>query len=438
MLGILELLRYHQRVLYVDIDVHHGDGVEEAFYTTDRVMTCSFHKYGEFFPGTGDVRDTGIGKGKGYAVNVPLRDGMSDANYASIFQPVITRIIEWYKPGAIVLQCGSDSLSGDRLGSFNLSMRGHAACVQFIKGFGLPLLMLGGGGYTVKSVSRTWAYETGLAAGVELGSSIPNNEYYEYYGPDYELDVKPNNMADHNTREYLDKVRESVFEMLRDKNAAPSVPLQSIPKLAHDDEDGNEGEDDEDPDERRPMRLWDREKQNENSLSDSEDEGLGGRRHRQSHRERSERSERAEWAERASREGSKGRRRSRSPRTPAPAVREEKAEKKDEPLADKNKDSEQLGVQTETTSADIKKWAATVEQARDGDVEMKDDSAEKAEAAKPAEPAAAEPQPAEPAAATEPPAPAEAAEDKKDEPAPATEEKAEEKKDEAEPMDTDK
>lgn len=55
-LGILELLRYHPRVLYVDIDVHHGDGVEEAFYTTDRVMTCSFHKYGEFFPGTGDIR----------------------------------------------------------------------------------------------------------------------------------------------------------------------------------------------------------------------------------------------------------------------------------------------------------------------------------------------------------------------------------------------
>ena len=47
--------RYHQRVLYIDIDVHHGDGVEEAFFTTDRVMTCSFHKYGEFFPGTGDL-----------------------------------------------------------------------------------------------------------------------------------------------------------------------------------------------------------------------------------------------------------------------------------------------------------------------------------------------------------------------------------------------
>ena len=49
-------VRYHQRVLYIDIDIHHGDGVEEAFYTTDRVMTVSFHKYGEYFPGTGDLR----------------------------------------------------------------------------------------------------------------------------------------------------------------------------------------------------------------------------------------------------------------------------------------------------------------------------------------------------------------------------------------------
>ena len=78
-LAILELLKYHARVLYIDIDIHHGDGVEEsyplkslqcvlttrAFYTTDRVMTVSFHKFGEgFFPGTGDLDDTGIGRGK--------------------------------------------------------------------------------------------------------------------------------------------------------------------------------------------------------------------------------------------------------------------------------------------------------------------------------------------------------------------------------------
>lgn len=82
------MIRYHQRVLYVDIDVHHGDGVEEAFYTTDRVMTCSFHKFGEFFPGTGDIKDTGLRKGKHYAVNVPLRDGIDDESYKSVFRPV--------------------------------------------------------------------------------------------------------------------------------------------------------------------------------------------------------------------------------------------------------------------------------------------------------------------------------------------------------------
>jgi histone deacetylase 1/2 len=134
-------------------------------------------------------------------------------------------------------------LSGDRLGSFNLSMRGHAECVSFVRSFNLPLLLLGGGGYTVKSVSRTWAYETGLAAGVELTggepwrreanarimlmAAIPNNEYYEYYGPDYELNVRPSNMTDHNTPEYLDKIREAVFEILRDKEAAPGVQMQS-------------------------------------------------------------------------------------------------------------------------------------------------------------------------------------------------------------------
>jgi hypothetical protein len=61
-----------QRVLYIDIDVHHGDGVEEAFYTTDRVMTVSFHMFGDFFPGTGDLRDIGHEKGKYYALNVPV------------------------------------------------------------------------------------------------------------------------------------------------------------------------------------------------------------------------------------------------------------------------------------------------------------------------------------------------------------------------------
>lgn len=83
-------------MLYIDIDIHHGDGVEEAFYTTDRVMTCSFHKFGEYFPGTGDLRDIGHGRGKQYAVNFPLRDGIDDWSYKSIFEPVIGEIMTCY------------------------------------------------------------------------------------------------------------------------------------------------------------------------------------------------------------------------------------------------------------------------------------------------------------------------------------------------------
>lgn len=104
-LGILELLKYHQRVLYIDIDVHHGDGVEEAFYTTDRVMTVSFHKYGEYFPGTGDLRDIGAGKGKYYAVNIPLRDGMDDESYESIFVPIISKVRKYFILLPFAIKC---------------------------------------------------------------------------------------------------------------------------------------------------------------------------------------------------------------------------------------------------------------------------------------------------------------------------------------------
>lgn len=228
-LGIIELLRYHPRVLYIDIDVHHGDGVEEAFYTTDRVMTCSFHKYGEFFPGTGELRDIGVGKGKHHAVNVPLRDGIDDATYKSIFEPVISKIMEWYQPSAIVLQCGGDSLSGDRLGCFNLSMAGHANCINFVKSFNVPMMVVGGGGYTMRNVARTWSFEAGLLNNVKLPSELPYNEYYEYYGPDYKLDVRPSNMYNANSPEFMNKILTNILTNLENTKHAPSVQMNYVP-----------------------------------------------------------------------------------------------------------------------------------------------------------------------------------------------------------------
>ncbi|KAI5247486.1 hypothetical protein E4T43_01914 [Aureobasidium subglaciale] len=293
-LGIIELLRFKSRVLYIDIDVHHGDGVEEAFYSTDRVMTCSFHKYGEYFPGTGELRDIGVGNGKNYAVNFPLRDGMDDVAYKSVFEPIIAKIMEFFRPDAVVLQCGGDSLSGDRLGCFNLSMRGHANCVKYVKSFNLPTLVLGGGGYTMRNVARTWAYETGQLVGQEMGPELPYTDYYEYYSPDFELDVRPSNMDNANSPEYLEKIKLQVFENLSRTRFAPSVQMTDVPRSPlvvqpNENDPDNEGDtedldereqrlddkdDDENPDSRYTERKWDARIERDDEFEDSDDEEM--------------------------------------------------------------------------------------------------------------------------------------------------------------------
>ncbi|XP_073286652.1 histone deacetylase 9 isoform X1 [Primulina huaijiensis] len=229
-LGILELLKYHARVLYIDIDVHHGDGVEEAFYFTDRVMTVSFHKYGDlFFPGTGDVKDVGEREGKFYAINVPLKDGIDDGSFLRLFKTVITKVTDCYVPGAIVLQCGADSLAGDRLGCFNLSIDGHAACVKFVKQLNLPLLVTGGGGYTKENVARCWTVETGVLLGVELPNEIPENDYIKYFAPDYSLKSPSGHMENMNTKSYLNSIRQQVCENLSSIQHAPGVQMHEVP-----------------------------------------------------------------------------------------------------------------------------------------------------------------------------------------------------------------
>ncbi|KAJ6617415.1 histone deacetylase RPD3 [Mycena sp. CBHHK59/15] len=232
-LGILELLRDVPRVLYIDIDCHHGDGVEEAFYTTNRVMTCSFHKYGAYFPGTGTQEDRGRGEGKGYAVNVPLKDGITDEAFKSVFEPVIRKILEVYRPSVVVLQCGADSLAGDKLGCFNLTMQGHAHCVQFLRKQNIPLVLLGGGGYTVKNVARVWTYETACALGIEdtIDPLLPYNEYFDWFGPRFRLEVVSSNMDDLNVKDgSLKAVREKALKQLSDLAAAPSVGMHDVPR----------------------------------------------------------------------------------------------------------------------------------------------------------------------------------------------------------------
>lgn len=231
-LAILNLLRVHPRVMYIDIDLHHGDGVQEAFNTTDRVMTVSFHKYnGEFFPGTGSIDEVGIGAGTNYAVNVPLKDGIDDDSYIHLFKLIMEPLITKFQPTCIVQQCGADSLGYDRLGCFNLNIRAHGECVKFIKSFGIPMLVLGGGGYTPRNVSRLWCYETSVLNDITLELKIPSNiPTYDWFGPDYSLHPQLEGRLDNkNSKKYLENVKKYILEQLRFINYAPSVQMQEIP-----------------------------------------------------------------------------------------------------------------------------------------------------------------------------------------------------------------
>lgn len=203
-MAIMELLSKFERVMYIDVDVHHGDGVEEAFLTNDRVLTISLHKYGDgFFPDTGTLIT-----GSYRAINVPLLNGIEDDSYKYAFEPIISNAIRKFKPSAIVYQSGADSLAEDKLGPFNLSIKGHASCLKFVKNYGIPILVVGGGGYTIQNVARCWAFETGVLADAEIPDRVPEtNTFFSYFGPFGDT----NPCFDHkfpnlNKKKYLDAV----------------------------------------------------------------------------------------------------------------------------------------------------------------------------------------------------------------------------------------
>jgi histone deacetylase 1/2 len=223
------LLKSYNRVLYIDIDVHHGDGVEEAFYLTNRCMTLSFHRFGDFFPGTGSITDIGEDEGLHYAMNVPLKKGIDDENYIRTFKTISEKVIEHYRPGAVVMQCGADSISYDKLGDFCLTVKGHGECVRYIKSFGLPMLLLGGGGYTIENVSRCWTYETGVALDEELSNDMPITDYYTKYGPEYKLHNKPANHPNMNEKKFLDELIEYNLESLKALEPVPIID-DNLPK----------------------------------------------------------------------------------------------------------------------------------------------------------------------------------------------------------------
>ncbi len=193
-LGILRMRREGLRVLYVDIDAHHGDGVEAAFRQDPEVLTLSLHMdtaYAYPFEG-GGVGDAGP---LGNAVNMPLPKGVHDDEYRYVFGRLWPAVLEAFRPTVIVLQAGTDILGPDPLGKFHISTQLFLEVVERIladaprHADGTPrLLVLGGGGYHPLALARCWTGVWGLLSGRVLPEAMPPEGEALLRAVDWDLD----------------------------------------------------------------------------------------------------------------------------------------------------------------------------------------------------------------------------------------------------------
>ncbi len=152
-LGILQWLDQGlERIVYLDIDAHHGDGVQDAFHSDDRVLTISLHEAGRW-PNTGPVHD----RAGGQARNLPVPQGLNDTEHRVLMEQAVLPLIRAFRPQAILLQSGADSLEEDPLAKLSLSNNAYWAVVRAIRDLAPRLVVVGGGGYNPYTVARCWA-----------------------------------------------------------------------------------------------------------------------------------------------------------------------------------------------------------------------------------------------------------------------------------------
>jgi acetoin utilization protein AcuC len=193
--AIRYLQKQHQaRVMYIDYDAHHGDGVQWIFYNDPEVLTVSYHESGAFlYPGTGFIEELGEGEGYGYSVNVPLHPHTQDDSFIEVFTELVPALAEAFKPDVIVLQNGCDAHALDPLTHLRCTTRTFEAAVrtvctiadEYCKG---RIIATGGGGYAVEEVvPRAWAMVWSLLRGFEPDESLkdPEDQVREESDADY-------------------------------------------------------------------------------------------------------------------------------------------------------------------------------------------------------------------------------------------------------------
>lgn len=162
-----------KRVLYLDVDVHNGDGVAHGFYDRPDVMTISLHENPKtLFPGTGFEEEIGEGPGRGYCVNLPLPVGTFDQAYLYAFETIVVPLIGAYNPDVIVFELGADTLAGDPLAHLQLTNNVYVEVINHLLRFRKPILATGGGGYHVENTVRAWALAWTVLSGQDLAQGM--------------------------------------------------------------------------------------------------------------------------------------------------------------------------------------------------------------------------------------------------------------------------
>lgn len=175
-IAIKQLLKQGKRVAYVDIDAHHGDAVQEAFYDTDQVLTLSIHENGkDFYPYSGFVDEVGSSAGYGYSINVPLAAHSDDLIFEQACQRVVVPVLKAFAPDILITQMGADPLRTDPLSRLECTTGFMEYAARLFLGTGLPWVAIGGGGYDRLNVARAWTLLWAQMIGVAVADTFPHS-----------------------------------------------------------------------------------------------------------------------------------------------------------------------------------------------------------------------------------------------------------------------
>jgi acetoin utilization protein AcuC len=215
-LAILTLLDAGKRVLYLDVDAHHGDGVQWAFYGDPRVLTVSYHQDGRtLFPCSGAVSELGKGEGTGYAVNIPMLPGTDDKSFWESFSRLVPRLMDAFKPDVVVSQLGVDSFFSDPLANLELTTEGFCRVVRYLRDEAPAWVALGGGGYDIGNVARAWTLAWAEMNGVNLPDRLPEKMVGNFPNDPYHGKLRlpsHDSKRQKDCRQFLTKVTEYLEE----------------------------------------------------------------------------------------------------------------------------------------------------------------------------------------------------------------------------------